>query len=189
MFPSISTFLFCFFLYPLSSSHPQADGLVTLDSGGKISFKIGGLSFQVRNSSITSTRFLLYLPFQWSEIPCLNLPTVFAFGPECAHVFETAAHLNDNGYICQGDVESRGSRSSATWFTCDDYTKPTNTTGDTRVSEEKKQWLRWRISNVKDGVYTTDSTPIHKSLSDTQLNVKAFYSAKLEIVKGIVRRT
>jgi hypothetical protein len=55
------------------------------------------------------------------------------------------------------------------------------------VPEAKRQQLRWRISDIKDGAYTAGSTPIYNSLSNGQSNIsRGFYSAKLEIVQGML---
>jgi hypothetical protein len=182
MFLSIFTLLFLFFLYPLSSSHPQS---ARIFNSIPIHWKIGGLSFQTQNSSTMSARFLL---FQKNESPPCNGAATLSilFNPICLlMVLSFKPSWSEIGLVCQGG--SRGHRNAATWFTCDEYTKPPRATGGKGVPEAKRQQLRWRISDIKDGAYITGSTPIYNSLSKGQSNIsRGFYSAKLEIVQAVL---
>jgi hypothetical protein len=93
--------------------------------------------------------------------------------------------MNENGLVCQGVSTDHGK--SATWFTCDEYMKPSWIGGERRVPEVKSRQLRWRISDFKDGDYTAGSTMIYNSSSKGQSDPrKGFYSAKLEIVQGVL---
>jgi hypothetical protein len=182
MFSFVFTLLCLFLLFFSSSSHPQAiRNVFTIP----VHWKIAGLSLKSENSSSSYARFLL---FQQKESQACNgaATLTILFNPLCLETaLSSKPSKNENGLICQRSSSNRGK--SVTWFTCDEYLKPSLLAGGKRVPEVKRRQLRWRIYDVKDGVYSAGSTPIHNSIPTGQSKISRwFYSAKLEIVQGIL---
>jgi hypothetical protein len=188
---SISALLFLSLLYPLSSSHPQAqtdrgDGYDM--HGDRLeypSWKMGGLSFRIQKSSAISGRFLLFEP---KSMPCENdNPIVWLFNPVCmlsmSIIMARKVPWNENGIVCQN--ESNGRTNSTSWFTCDKRIKSGQAAEAVKLPKSEIGWRKWRIYDIKDGDYVAGSIPIYKSSSQVQSDVRrGFYSAKLEIMHG-----
>jgi hypothetical protein len=178
MILSILLFSLISFFCTLSSSHPNPDRSLNPEP---TEWKIGSLSFQGHNDTVTSARFIF---FQKPELPCKGVVSVWLIlgNPVCLSAIaasNTRPNLNADGLICHSGTGNRGG--APAWSTCDEHVKTQK-----KLPETQSQWLRWRIFDIKEAEDKTASSTAQSSLQRSQSRPSKKVAAKLEIVQGVL---